>query len=62
MRREPFGFSTITSEIIHSVGSLIGLKIPILVILLTFAFNFFFYATGIFFGRIDHRRNGRINS
>ena len=48
MRREPFGFSTITWEFTYSLSSLTGLMMSILVILSSAAFNLFIKAIGIF--------------
>ena len=52
MCREPFAFSSIHREFIHSVGSLIYLMIPILVILSNTAFYLFFNVKGIFLGEL----------
>ena len=52
MQREPVDFSRITRKFTHTVGSLIGLMMPILVILFNSAFNLFFTGKEIFMERL----------
>ena len=63
IHRELFEFSTITREFTHSVGSLTGLMLPILAILLVILLIFFFFQCKRNLSeRIDHWRNWKINS
>ena len=56
MYEEPYIFSTITSEFTHSTGLLNVLMMPILVILSSSDWNFFFNAKEIFLGRLIAKR------
>ena len=63
MHRKQFGFSTITWKFNHSIGSLSGLIMTILVILSSSVYNGFSMQRESFWGLgVDHRRNLRINS